>query len=142
VAQPFSEIQTALVTLLRGNAGVQAAMTGASSPTWNIFDNVPGLTVFPYLYVGDMVGSIGSALTMGKKATDIRLTLHIFSQYGGWKEVQGIVDAIDNLLNEQTLTLTGGFTHFFSLFDNYVPIVEKDGITRHGALRYLIMTQG
>ena len=117
-------------------------MTGASAPTWNIFDGVPGLTVFPYVYVGDQIGSIGTALTMGTKATDIRMTLHIFSQYPGWKEVQGIVDAIDALLNEHTLALTGGFTHFFTLFDNYMPVVEKDGLTRHGALRYLLKTQG
>jgi len=38
--------------------------------------------------------------------------------------------------------LSGGFNNFYLLFDNFVEIVESDGITRHGSLRYLLMTQG
>ena len=143
MAQPLFQIQTAIVTLFRGDATMQAAMTGAIAPTYNILDNVPVNTVFPYLYVADMVGRTGSALALNKqKATDVMLTLHIFSQYSGFKEIDTIIDAIDNLINEKPLTLSGGFTNFFLLFDNYIPIVEKDGLTRHGALRYRMMNQG
>jgi hypothetical protein len=145
MAQPLSEIQTAVVTAFRANAGVQAAMTGAVAPTWSIFDNVPVNQVFPYLYVGDMQGRIGTALSLGGsigKASDVLLTLHIFSQYLGWGEVEKIVSAIDNVLNEKNLSLANNFTWFFCLFDNYIPLVEKDGLTRHGALRYRIMTTG
>jgi hypothetical protein len=143
VAQPFSQIQTAVVTLFRGNAAMQAAMTGATAPTYNILDNVPVNTAFPYMYVADMLGSIGSATALNRqKATDVMLTLHIFSQYSGWKEVDTIIDAADNLLNENSLTLSGGFVNFFTQFDYYIPIVEKDGLTRHGYLRYRLMLQG
>jgi Protein of unknown function (DUF3168) len=142
VAQPFSQIQTAVVTLFRGSVAMQAAMTGATAPTYNILDNVPVNTAFPYVYVGDMIGRPGSALGLNKqKATDVLLSLHIFSQYSGWKEVDAIMDVADNLLNENSLTLTGGFINFFIQFDNYIPLVEKDGLTRHGYLRYRLMCQ-
>src|SRR5438128_760362 len=132
MAQPFAAIQVAVIAACRGNAAVQSVMTGAVAPTWNILDNVPANEFFPYIYVGDMQGRIGTALSLGPngKATDVLLTMHIFSQYQGWKEAEAILSAVDDVLNEQSLVLTGGFTNFFCLFDNYIPLVEMDGLTR------------
>ncbi|SRR6266704_71612 len=148
MAQPFNEVQTAIVTALRADVPVRTSLPGSQSPNWNILDHVPATQIYPYIYVGDIQGAIGSTLAMGPngKATDLLVTLHIFSQYNGWKEVQGIVSAIDNVLNEKNLALANGFTWFFCLFDNFIPVPEDDqginDITRHGALRYRIKTQG
>lgn len=145
MAQPFNEVQIALVTALRVNTAVQAAMTGAASPTWNIFDNVPTSQVYPYLYIGDMQAGQGTVLVMGGKATDLLVTIHVFSALPGWSEVQKIVTAIDNLINEQILSLANGFTVVRQFFDNYIPLVQPDGPdgkTRHGALRYRFWVSG
>ncbi len=142
MALPLSQIQTACVTRARADTGIQAAMTGASAPTWNIFDNVQVNASFPYFYVGNLTAKLGTALTMQQNAHDVYVQFEIFSQYAGMKEVQGIVSAIDNAFNRLPLSLSGGFNNFYLLFDNFVEIVESDGITRHGSLRYLLMTQG
>lgn len=142
MATPFSQIQTACVARARADTGIQAAMTGAVAPNWNIFDNVQPLSSFPYMYVGNLTGKLGTALTMDHKAHDVYVQFEIFSQYSGMKELQGIASAIDDAFNGKPLTLSGGFNNFYLLFDNYVEVVESDGITRHGSLRYLLMTQG
>jgi hypothetical protein len=148
VAQPFNEVQTAIVQALRANAAVQAALTGAVAPNWNILDHVPSTEIFPYIYVGDIQGQPGKAIAMGPngKATGLLATLHIFSQYNGKKEVQGIVSAIDDVLNRKNLNLANGFTWFMCTFDNFIPLVEDDqgtnDETQHGALRYRVETQG
>jgi hypothetical protein len=148
MAQPFNEVQTAIVQALRANAAVQAALTGAQAPKWNILDHVPSIQTFPYIYVGDIQGQPGKALAMGPngKATGLLATLHIFSQYNGKKEMQGIVSAIDDVLNRKNLNLANGFTWFMCTFDNFIPLVEDDqgtnDETQHGALRYRVETQG
>lgn len=143
MAQPYSEVQTALVSRLRGNTGVQAVMTGASAPTWNIIDNISVNTMFPYVWVADMQGLLGTALALGTNATDIIASLHIFSQYPGFKEAQIIASAIDTALNKQALSLADGFTNFFLLFQSSLPpILEQDGLTRHLIVRYKLMMQG
>jgi Protein of unknown function (DUF3168) len=142
MAIPLSQIQTAAVIRAKADTGIQVAMTGASAPNWNIYDNVPTLQSFPYFYVGNQTLKQGTALTMDHNAHDIFLQFEIFSQYPGMKELQGIVNAIDAAFNQKPLTLSGGFNNFYLLFDNYVEVTESDGITRHGSLRYLLMTQG
>lgn len=148
MAQPFNEVQTAIVTALRANAGVQAALTGAVAPNWSVLDRVPATGVFPYVYVGDIQGQPGKASSLGPNgnATGLLATLHIFSQYNGKKEMQAIVSAIDTVLNRKNLSLANGFTWFSCLFDNFIPLVEDDqgtnDETQHGALRYRIETQG
>ena len=142
MAIPLSQIQTAAVTRARADAGIQAAMTGAVAPNWNILDNVQVNQSFPYFYVGNLTAKLGTALTMQQNAHDVYVQFEIFSQYPGMKELQGIVSVIDDAFNRKPLTLSGGFNNFYLLFDNFVEIVESDGLTRHGSLRYLLMTQG
>lgn len=76
------------------------------------------------------------------KANDLLVTLDILSQYPGFKEAQGIASRIDDLTNEQSFTLTDGFVNFYTMFDTAIPLVEKDGITRHLAVRYKMWTVG
>lgn len=145
MALPLNEIQTAVVTALRADSGVRTAMTGSSSPTYNIFDNVPTNQVYPYLYIGDIQGARGTLLVMGTKAMDAILSIHIFSATPGFAEAQAIATAIDNVLNEHKLTLANSFYNVRTFFDMYVPKVEDngpDGKTRHGVLRYRLWNSG
>lgn len=143
---PLSETQTALVTRLRGDSGVQAAMTNASAPLWNIYDYVPTNQGFPYLWIPDIAARQGTALSMGptgQNAHDLIASIHIFSQYGGSKEIQAIISAIDTSMQKKPLTLANGYTNFFCLFDSAVPpVLQPDGLTRHAIQKYKLMTVG
>ena len=142
MAQPLSEVQVAMITALRADAGVQTALKG-SAPDWNIAEYVTTGHPFPYLAVGEQTtGRPGTLLTMGIKATDLIVALHIFSLYTGFAEAQAIVSAVDSVLNEKGLTLANGYINPFLLIDGITQIREPDGRTFHIALRYKLMTQG
>ena len=135
---PVGELQSATIMLYRGDTTLQGLLTGAVSPTWNIFDadGVPTNQPFPYVVVQMITARLGTAFAMDYDAADVYIQASVFTQAGGFLTARGIAKQVDHLTQKAQLTLTGGFTNFGTLRDMYQEIPEKDGITQHVAMRY------
>lgn len=79
---------------------------------------------------------------MGTDGVDTFIQVTMFTQYGGFSQARGIAKQVYSLLHKQALTLSGGFTNFFLLFDNEQELEESDGLTQQAVHRYKLMTQG
>lgn len=141
MALPQTEMITAMITAYRADATLQGLITGAVTPTWNIFDSVPVNQAFPYVVLNNITATIGTGLTFDYNAHDMLIQIDVFSQYQGFNEARAIASRIDTLTNRQKFTMTD-FNNFFTLFNNSLQMVEQDGITRRVMLEYRCSTQG
>ena len=141
---PVGEMQSAYISLYRGDTTLQALLTGSSSPTWNVFDadGVPTNQPFPYVVVQQILGKLGTLFVFGNDAADISTLVSVFTQAGGFATARGIAKRIDTLTHMTSLTLAGGFLDIGILRENYVEVPEKDGITQHIAQRFKAFVQG
>lgn len=141
---PTGEIQTALIARYRGDTTLQGLLTGAVSPTWNIFDQggVPTNQPFPYIVVFPIISQVGTALAFGSDSVDTFIQISIFTQAGGFSMARGIAKQVYKLTNQKELTLANGFNNFFVLFDNETETPQADGITQQIVHKYMLKTQG
>lgn len=99
---PFNAFQTALYQLMK-NAHISLA-NGTEIP---IYDKVPkGTEAMPYIWLGELHGEP----TDQNKTSYIHLVsqqLHIWSNAGGKKEINGIIDDVVFLLTKYLLNITG-----------------------------------
>lgn len=124
-------LQQAVRNKLTGDATLMAMITG-------VFDAVPKNQDLPYITVGDATEIPFNVFAKdGKEAT---ITLHIWSLYKGFKEALDIRNRIDQLLDGQTLTITG-FVNVLCQFENSETLRDPDGVTRHIATRYRVVVQ-
>lgn len=124
--------QQAIYTALNGNI------------TATVYDDVPmlpsgqPLSNFPYVVIGgdtflpwDTDDQLGSNIT---------LTLHIWSRYGGMQQAKSIAGEIYALLHRANLTITG--YHVIDCLCEFSEfITDPDGETRHGIVRYRLTMQ-
>lgn len=142
MALPHQELLTALFTTLRGDTTLQGLITGATAPTWGIYDAVPTNAPFPYVVIHEVSSTTGIALTMPNgKANDFLIPFDVFSQYAGFQEAQKIASRIDTLVNEVSQSMTD-FQNYMTLINDTKQIPEPDGITRRLMVRYKFYTQG
>lgn len=141
---PVGELQVAYISLYRGDTTLQGLLTGATSPTWNIFDadGVPINQAFPYVVVQQITAGPGTLFAMQSDAADINTLVNIFTQANGFLTARAIAKQIDALTQKHSFTLTGGFNNPGTLRNMYQEIPAKDGLTEQIAMRYKAWTQG
>jgi hypothetical protein len=143
---PVGEVQTAYITLYRGDTTLRGLLTGAVSPSWNVFDadGVPIAQPFPYVVVQMITASLGTVFAMGTDATDVWVQVSVFTQTGpgGFTQARGIAKRVDLLTQMVSVTLANGFTNVGTLREMYQEIPERDGITQHIAQRYKAWVSG
>ena len=124
------KLQTALYSTLTG--GTLTDISGTSI-TSKVFDDVPEGTAYPYVVLGEE-----TAIPVGAKDTDGHehtLTFHVWSQYRGRKEIKQIMEQIYTLLHNVAITITGAtLVNIRHEFER--TLLESDGITRHGVIRF------
>lgn len=126
---PSWELQKSTFTRLSTDATLTTTLGCA------VYDNVPQTAAFPYVAIGDVTE--GPNDTMGRTGRDLDVTIHIWSQYAGMKQVKEIQNRVDQLLDRWAPTVTGWNAtqmqqEFFETF------LDADGITRHGVSRYSV----
>lgn len=103
-----------------------------------VYDDVPEGAEFPYVVVGDDVtlpfdddcGSGGDSL----------ITIHAWSTYKGRSEVKQILAQIYSTLHRSNLVIAG--SHLITIhFDWQTTLLDPDGLTRHGILRFRLLTR-
>ncbi len=123
-------LQTSIFSTLTG--GTLTDISGTSI-TSKVFDDVPEGTAYPYVVIGEE-----TAIPVGAKDTDGHehtLTFHVWSQYRGRKEIKQIMQQIYTLLHNVAISITGAtLVNIRHEFER--TLLESDGITRHGVIRF------
>lgn len=120
------ELQKTIFNALSGNSALTNLITG-------VFDDVPENQEYPYVVVGEE-----TSLNIGCKTKDAlehTLTIHSYSRERGRKQVKQIMSAIYEVLHESNLSVSGA--SLINLRNEFETVLlETDGITRHGVLRF------
>lgn len=124
-------IQKTVFARLRADQDLMMKITG-------VFDEVPRDQLMPYVTVGDATSS--PFRTMSRFGEEVTITLHIWSQYNGFKESLEILEDLNRLLADQELEVTG-YDTVACFYEFSETIRDPDGITRHVPVRYRIKLQ-
>ena len=124
-------LQAAVHTALAGDATLQGLIGNPA----RVYDHVPQDSVFPYVVTGEARAKPFDTATTDGMAVD--LAIHTWSRYRGSKETKDLVNAV---LDDAGLTVTG-HTLVSLRFDSAETKTDKDGLTRHGTLRFRAVTQ-
>ena len=107
-----------------------------TSITTKVFDDVPEGTSYPYVIIGEETAT--NFGTKDKDANEHTLTIHVWSQYRGRKEIKNIMSQIYTILHNTDITVSGAslvnISHEFEQ-----TLLEADGITRHGVMRFRVV---
>jgi hypothetical protein len=125
-------MKTSLLTLQTSVYARLASHTPLTSKISGIYDEVSEGTPYPYVTIGNpTVNDWGSHTTEGE---DITLTLHVWSDYNGKKEVYEIFNLMLESLSTP-LSLGSGFSMEFQRRE-FMEVLE-DNVTnaRHGVMR-------
>lgn len=104
-----------------------------SDTSYTIYDDNPQSVAYPYIVMGEMIAGDWSA--KGEPGQEVFATLHLWSQYKGKKEILEIYDGVLQAITRAELDLGSDF-NALSYYDSWNLIIDIDGITRHGILRF------
>jgi len=120
-------LQQAVFSALNGN------VTGLNGSNITVYDDVPEDVVYPYVIIGEE-----TALNFGSKTLDgveHTLTIHVWSQYRGRREVKEIMQSVYEILHEADINVSGAsLVNIRQEFST--TLAENDNITRHGVMRF------
>ena len=121
------ELQKAIYNALSGS------VTGIDSASVAVYDDVPEGATYPYIVIGEETSANDG--TKDIDAVEYTLTLHIWSQYRGRREIKEIMQSVYDLLHDTGITVSGAsLANIRQEFNN--TLMENDGITRHGVMRF------
>ena len=123
---PLSEVQTALY----------AALVPALAPV-PVLDLAGPDQEYPYITIGEMIA--GHADTLNDQGVDIDMTVHIWSRERGMQECQQLMQTAKDALDRKTFPVTG-FQWVTTIWNYAQTMRDADGVTRHGILRFRVMT--
>lgn len=128
----FWPLQKAVWKILTDDAQLMSKVVG-------VFDFVPDNSNFPYVQIGEFTTSPFG--TFDRYGQEVTMTIHVWGQriapnaYQGMKQVEDIMEDVQRLLARSNF--------YIELWGNVgcwgdfaTTLLEQDGITRHGILRY------
>lgn len=128
------ELRTAIVQALKAHPGLAALLaTDPSGGTPAVFDHSPQDATFPYVVVGEATGvDHDTDDTLG---WDAEVTIHQWSRFRGYEEVERIQRQTDEALNRTEPVVVDG--RIVTLHRVSVDgVLDDDGLTRHGIHRF------
>ena len=123
---PLTEVQTAIYN----------ALTPALAPV-PVIDHAGPNQEYPYCTVGEFVG--GHDDTLRDQAVNLDVTVHVWSRQPGMQECQQLMTKAKDTLDRARLPATG-FQWVTTIWTYAQTLREPDGETRHGILRFQVMT--
>ena len=119
-------LQERIYSTLNGDSTLGALIQG-------VFDSVPDGQSLPVVTIGTQSTSDNGTKTLD--ARDYIFNVDVYSDYRGMKEIKNIQKEIYRLLHESSLSVSGAsFVDCRCEFTT--DILEDDGITRHGVMRF------
>lgn len=127
------EVQKALVAALKAAAGV-SALVGA-----RVYDRAPDGVTFPYLQVRHVATTPADA--QGRRGSEALWTVDVWSRAPGAVECRRIMAAVHGALHWATPTLDAGSV-VMCRENGRRDVADPDGVTTHGMLDFIIVTDG
>lgn len=122
-----SSIQASVYQLLTSVAGMPP-----------VYDDVPQGAQFPYIVIGDDISTpFDDDCGVGAETL---VTIHVWSTYSGRREVKDILALIYSAMNRAKLPLNNAYTVDCN-FDYQDTFLDPDGVTRHGIIRFRLLTR-
>lgn len=128
-------LQQAIYGILTGDAQLMSKVVG-------VFDFVPDNNNFPYISIGEF--TTNPFETMDRYGQEVTSTIHVWSQRIGPNAYQGMMQA-ENIMEDVQRLLARSYIEIdlwgtVGCWGDYSQtLVESDGITRHGILRYRLL---
>lgn len=133
MSSPAWELQKSIYAALINASDVTTAIGGA-----RIFDSVPRDAKLPYVTFGAKSSRDWSTDT--DEGQEHAITLHVWSDAGGEREAQLIMEAVRSALHDAPLAITGH--RLVSLFHVSSDVQRLgDGKTIFGAVRFRAITE-
>lgn len=135
---PLSAIQQAMYFILSNDLRLREQTNNA------IFDFVPNNYRYPYVQLGEFTSTDFSTFT--NYGEEVIATLHVFCrneqiQGGpqGSRQAQEIMYTVNRLLANKVFPIGDEYSSAGCFFDSSHVLMESDGITWHGILKYRIL---
>lgn len=130
-----------------GQFALQSAIFTKLNSDSNLTNSL-GATVVDEFLLGDTYPAvvIGEDTTIDYSTKDLdggetTINIHVWSQYKGSKETKNIMDRIHTLLHDVSLSVTG-FNLINLRFEFSDIMIDPDGVTRHGVMRFRAIILG
>lgn len=126
-------LRNSITQVLGGSSDLAALLGGV-----RIYDEVPEQASFPFITLGQSV--IRDWSTGSEDGGEHRVTLHVWSPFGGKKHVQNIIQAIRTSLRDRPLRLAD--RHLVTLRHEFSEArLDPEGDSFHGIIRYRAATE-
>ena len=123
-----STLRQGIHQALAGSSDVAALLGGV-----RIYDEAPQAPTFPFITLGQ--SAIRDWTRAAENGAEQRLTLHVWSPFGGKKHVQDIINAIRMTLDGRPLPLSS--RDRMTLHHEFAEArLDPDGDSFHGIIRY------
>lgn len=123
---PLSEVQKAFYD----------ALTPALAPVL-VLDQAGPNQEFPYATIGEFI--CGETDTLTEQSIDLEVTVHVWSRQPGMQQCEDLMTIAKDTLDRKVLPVTG-FQWVTTIWNYAQTLREPDGQTRHGILRFRVMT--
>lgn len=136
------EVQAAIFTILKGDTGAGGLVELTGGAPGRIYDKVPQSKTYPYVELGELEET--PANIFGATGRMVLVTLHAYSTYSGYKELEQILERVILLLGEITLADTANWTmgQMISSYEIGSLAKEFDAVEfRHGIVRFLFQME-
>lgn len=121
-------------------AEVQKAFFDALTPVLApvpVLDQAGPNQEFPYATIGEFIG--GQTDTLNEQAIDLEVTVHVWSRQPGMQQCELLMTQAKDALDRKVLPAVG-FQWVTTIWNYAQTLREADGVTRHGILRFRVMT--
>lgn len=130
---PGWELQQAIHAALSADAALTALLGGA-----RVYNDVPRGAALPYVTIGE--STVRDRSTGSEEGQEHFLTIMAWSRANGEREVQRILTAIDSVLHDAALSVTG--VRLVNLRREFSEVRrDSDGETSRGLLRFRAVTE-
>jgi hypothetical protein len=122
-------------------AAIQSATYGKLKPALapvRVLDQAGPDEFYPFVTLGEFSAG-GVADILDHQAIDVEMTIHVWSRQLGMRECEQLMEIVKAALHAQPLTLATAQWVMTTLI--YAQTLrDPDGLTRHGVLRFRVMT--
>ena len=113
-------------------AALYARLTAALAPV-PVFDGAPAGQSYPYATIGDVSASAGPLVDV--ETEEHLVTVHVWSDQGGYAETNTLLASIKTALHDRPLTVAG-FEPVRPVYRSSTAFTPPDGVIRHGVIQF------
>lgn len=128
------EVQKSVYAALIANSNLTSLLASGSA---SVVDSPKQGAALPYIDLGEV--ETRDASTKSYVGDEVYMTIHVWSDYRGKKEISDIFKQIKTSLNRQELVVSENQLVDIT-FENSRVFRDADGVTQHGVIQFQAIT--